>query len=109
MRKPHDKVSLLPVFVVLLVALLIFFTPWRIWSLLFSSLISAKAKRSALNESTRVWVSTRSGFYYCSESALFGKISPGLPMAQGEALQKGYRPAEAQPCRDRNADGREGR
>jgi hypothetical protein len=109
MKKPHDKVSLLPVFVILVVALSVFFVPWRIWSGLLSGLVPAKAKRTTLNETARVWVSSRSGFYYCPESALFGKITPGLYMAQGEALQKGYRPAEAQPCKDRVAEGHDGR
>jgi len=109
MKKPHDKVSLLPVFVILVVSLLVFFVPWRIWSDLFSGLVPAKAKRTTLNESARVWVSTRSGLYYCPESSFSGKITPGLYMAQGEALQKGYRPAEAQPCRERVAEGQEGR
>jgi hypothetical protein len=109
MKKPHDKVSLFPVFIILVVALLVFFVPWRIWSDLFSGLLPAKNKQNTLNESARVWVSTRSGLYYCPESTLFGKATPGQYMAQGEALQKGYRPAEAQPCRDRVADGHEGR
>jgi hypothetical protein len=100
MIKPHHRVSLLPIFIILIAALLIFFTRWQTWSFLVSSLAPGKAKRSAPNESVKVWVSTRSGFYYCLDSALFGKITPGLHMAQGEALQKGYRPAEAQPCRD---------
>ncbi len=101
MKKPHNKVSLLPVFVVLLVALLVFFTPWKIWSLLFSGLMPGKTERNALNESVRVWVNSRSGLYYCANSALFEKINPGVSMAQGEALQKGYRPAGEQPCREK--------
>jgi hypothetical protein len=100
MKKPHHKVSVLPVFIVLIVALLIFFTPWRIWSLLVSGLMPGKAKRPALNESARVWVSSRSGLYYCSDSTLFGTVAPGSYTTQGEALQKGYRPAVAQPCGD---------
>ena len=100
MKKPHDKVSLLPVFVVLILALLVFLAPWKIWSLLVSALTPGKSRRSALNGSAKVWVSSRSGFYYCNDSTIFGKMTPGSYMAQGEALQKGYRPAEAQPCRD---------
>lgn len=101
MKKPHNTVSLLPVFVVLIVALLVFLTPWRIWSLLISNLVPSRAKRSPPDEAVKVWASTRSGFYYCTDSALFGKVTPGLYLAQGEALQNGYRPAEAKPCRDR--------
>ncbi|HXJ95133.1 MAG TPA: hypothetical protein VMT20_20015 [Terriglobia bacterium] len=101
MKKPDKTVSLLPVFVVLLVALLVFFTPWKLWSSLFSGLMPGKTERNALNESVKVWVSSRSGLYYCADSTLFGKVSPGVYMAQGEALQKGYRPAEEQPCRDK--------
>lgn len=109
MRKPHYRVSLLPLFLILMAALVVFFMPWRIWSELFSGLAPGKTKLNTLNQSATVWVSTRSGFYYCSESTLFGKIGPGLYMAQGEALQKGYRPAEAEPCRGRVAKSQDGR
>lgn len=88
-------------FVILVIALLIFLLPWKIWSRLFSDMVPTKTKGSALNQSAKVWVGMRSGFYYCSESSLFGKLTPGLYMTQGEAVQKGYRPADTQPCQER--------
>ncbi len=45
-----------------------------------------------------VWVNMRSGLYYCRQSKFYGRMRPGLPMRQGNALQRGYRPAEGQFC-----------
>ncbi len=45
-----------------------------------------------------VWVNRRSGLYYCHTSRYYGKIFPGLAMSQGEALTRGYRPAQGQAC-----------
>ena len=89
MKKPHNKVSLFPVFAVLVLALVVFLTPWKFWSVLVSGLGPGKAKQSAVSESVRVWASPRSGFYYCPNSTLFGTMTPGSYMTQGEALQKG--------------------
>jgi len=100
MKRAHTRVSLLPVFAVLVVALAVLLAPWKFWPSLVSSLVPGKTKQSALSESARVWVNSRSGFYYCSDSTLFGKITPGSYMTQGEALQKGYSPAAEKPCQD---------
>jgi hypothetical protein len=75
MKKPDDKVSLLPLFIVLFVALLVFCTPWRIWSSLFSGLMPGKAEPSPLNESVKIWVSLAWAFTTartarCSEKSL---------------------------------------
>ena len=40
-----------------------------------------------------VWINKRSGFYYCSDSSVYGKLMPGAFMPQPNALQEGYRPA----------------
>lgn len=45
-----------------------------------------------------VWVNMRSGLYYCRQSKFYGRMRPGFPMRQGNALQKGYRPAEGNVC-----------
>jgi len=49
-------------------------------------------------EDVQVWVNTRSGFYYCGDSTLYGKVEPGKYMRQDEALQQGYRPFLQQAC-----------
>lgn len=45
-----------------------------------------------------VWVNMRSGLYYCRHSKFYGRMHPGFYMRQGNALQKGYRPAEGHMC-----------
>src|SRR2546422_589611 len=40
----------------------------------------------------RVWVSKRSGYYYCSDSHGYGTVAPGEYMTRSEATQKGFRP-----------------
>ena len=50
------------------------------------------------NTNIRVWANRRSGFYYCPKTKFYGKMSPGAYMVQWDALQRGYRPADAQAC-----------
>ena len=57
-----------------------------------------KEKPKPPNPGHKVWVKTRSGFYYCPESGVFGKTKPGLIMGQGEALQEGYQPVDGHSC-----------
>lgn len=45
-----------------------------------------------------VWVNMRSGLYYCRQSKFYGRMHPGFYIRQGNALQKGYRPAEGHMC-----------
>ena len=45
-----------------------------------------------------VWVNRRSGLYYCHSSKFYGRIGPGEYMRQGNALQRGFRPAEGNAC-----------
>jgi len=45
-----------------------------------------------------VWVNRRSGLYYCRQSKFYGRIRPGFYLRQGDALQRGFRPAEGQMC-----------
>jgi hypothetical protein len=58
-------------------------------------------KTQTVNAATivQVWVHGRTGFYYCPDSKLYGKITPGLYMTQEKAFEKGYRPAGQQACR----------
>jgi hypothetical protein len=45
-----------------------------------------------------VWTNARSGYYYCADSAYFGKLQPGSIMTQGDALQSGYQPKLGSKC-----------
>ena len=47
----------------------------------------------------KVWTYKQTGFYYCPDSKFYGKFKPGAYMTQGEALERGYRPAAQDPCR----------
>jgi hypothetical protein len=48
--------------------------------------------------SNRVWVSRRSGYYYCPSSPSYGTLNPGEYMSRTDANQKGFRPAPNAPC-----------
>ena len=50
------------------------------------------------NAHTLVWANTRSGFYYCPKTSLYGNIQPGKYLAETDALQAGYRPALRETC-----------
>ena len=60
--------------------------------------VPARAGRTVKQEDVRVWINTRSGFYYCGHTSAYGRLSPGKFMRQGEALQLGYRPYFRQAC-----------
>jgi|SRR6266542_3666252 len=46
----------------------------------------------------QVWVSKRSGFYYCPSSQQYGVLTPGEFMTQGDAVQKGFRTTASLGC-----------
>jgi hypothetical protein len=46
----------------------------------------------------KVWVSKQVGYYYCPQSALYGKAQPGVWMTQARALEVGYRSATGEFC-----------
>src|ERR1051326_424428 len=48
----------------------------------------------------KVWVSKRSGFYYCPSSQQYGVLTPGEFMAQSEAVEKGFRTPANLGCTD---------
>jgi hypothetical protein len=67
----------------------------------FSQLLPARnAQRSGPNKdpNKRVWVSKRSGYYYCPGSQAYGTVTPGDYMTRMQANQEGYRPAPNIPC-----------
>ena len=89
--------SLLPVFLLLLAALVVFFPAWK--QLLTPDRWPASPSSVAVASPTiKVWVNKQSRVYYCPSSVLFRKATPGFLLTQDEALKKGYRPAE-QACR----------
>lgn len=90
--------NLLPVFIILAVALAVFFPVLRRWQP-WTGWFTPRPESAASVGPVRVWINERSGLYYCSGSTFYGKITPGRYMVQGDALQKGYRPAEQVPCR----------
>jgi hypothetical protein len=46
-----------------------------------------------------VWIYKKTAQYYCPDSKFYGKFKPGMYMMQGDALQRGYRPAAEESCR----------
>jgi len=58
-----------------------------------SGLFRVPPKDSGVKTGVKIWASKRSGLYYCPDSKLYGKLTPGVYMSQGEAIQSGYQPA----------------
>jgi hypothetical protein len=46
----------------------------------------------------QVWTSKSNGYYYCTDSDYYKAVQPGSFMAQGDALQSGYRPKLGRYC-----------
>jgi len=46
----------------------------------------------------RVWVNTRSGFYYCPGTRAYGTLKPGTYIPESDALQRGYQPFTGPSC-----------
>ena len=51
------------------------------------------------NPDIQVWVNTHSGVYHCPNTHWYGATKSGVYLKQGEAQQKGYRPAYHRVCR----------
>src|ERR1700686_5330439 len=47
----------------------------------------------------KVWAHKKTGWYYCPDSKLYGKLKPGMYIMEEDALERGYRPAAQEPCR----------
>jgi hypothetical protein len=62
-----------------------------------SSLVDTRVPKDTRTD-LKVWVSKRSGFYYCANSQQYGILTPGEFMAQAEAVQRGFRPAANLGC-----------
>jgi hypothetical protein len=77
-------------------ALAVFFP---VISRLFPSLsLGTVRRRRPIESPSKVWVNLRSGFYYCRDSSVYGKLTPGTFMTQRQALQAGYSPAGQKHC-----------
>jgi len=83
--------------VFLVVALIIFYPGLNLPS--FSGLFRVPPKASAEKPTVKIWANKRSGLYYCPDSKLYGKLSPGVYMSQAEAIKDGYQPASKEACR----------
>jgi hypothetical protein len=90
------RVPLLPILIILLAALVVFFP---VISRLFPALtFQTELRKHPYGFNSKVWVNVRSGLYYCSDSGMYRKMQPGKAMAQREALETGYSPAERKRC-----------
>jgi len=85
--------SILPLFLLLLAALAVFFPAWKQF-LPRDGRLTSRSKVAVATPAIKVWVSKQSRLYYCPTSVLYRKASPGFLLTQSEALKKGYRPAE---------------
>ncbi len=50
------------------------------------------------NPEAHVWVDLQVGLYYCSDSPLYHRLSPGKEITQAEAKKQALRPALGIPC-----------
>ncbi len=85
--------------VLLLLSLVIFVPSLNYWQPIARLRADVRKTRVIKEQDVRVWIATRSGFYYCSDSKAYGALKPGKYMRQGEALQSGYQPFLQKVCR----------
>jgi hypothetical protein len=85
--------------VLLLVSFTTFFPSLNNWQPVARLRAATRRTRVVKEQDMRVWIATRSGFYYCSDSKAYGGLKPGKYMPQGEALQSGYQPFLQKVCR----------
>ncbi len=97
LNRQHQP-SLYIVWILLALTLLVF-SPAIIKLVREQHLFSTEEPPIKPTPSTIVWVDKHTGFYYCPGSDLYGKASPGISMAQGQALAQGYRPAVGIYCK----------
>jgi hypothetical protein len=95
---PRANPTFYPIIILLLVALVIFSPALPKLEPLDRVLKILPKTATVSKPDVKVWVNQRSGFYYCEDSALYGKTQPGAFMTQGEAWQTGYRPFAKKPC-----------
>ena len=92
----RNRIMLLPI-LFLLVGFLVAYPFLNLPSI--SELFQPTPKANTEKAPIKIWASQRSGLYYCPDSQLYGKITPGVYMLQSDAIQDGYRPAGNAVCR----------
>ena len=85
--------------VLLLLSFVIFVPSLNYWQPIARLRADVRKTRVIKEQDVRVWIATRSGFYYCSDSNGYGALKPGKYMPQGEAVQSGYQPFLQKVCR----------
>lgn len=65
---------------------------------LFQTLSTVSYGHSEDKSGVIVWINTRSGVYHCPGTRWYGVTKNGEYMTQGEAREKGYRPAYGMVC-----------
>jgi len=83
--------------VFLVVALIVFYPGLNLPPV--GGLFRVPPKARTEKSSIKIWANKRSGLYYCPDSKLYGKLTPGVYMSQGEAIKVGYQPASKEGCR----------
>ncbi len=59
---------------------------------------TAQTSMAKVKPEAHVWVDRAVGLYYCSDSAVYRRLSPGQEMTQAEARSRSFRPALGIPC-----------
>jgi len=93
----HHRPLFLPIVILLAMPVVVFYPALK-WPPL-GKLFRVAPRASTTNSAVKIWANKRSGLYYCPDSKLYGKLTPGAYMSQGEALQGGYQPAAKETCR----------
>ena len=96
MTTSRNRIFFLP-FLLLIVGLVVFYPFLNLPAL--SELFRPTPKVASEKPTVKIWANQRSGLYYCPDSKLYGKLTPGTYMTQTEAIKNGYQPAASQECR----------
>ena len=96
MATTRNRIMFFP-FLLLIVGLVVLYPILNLPSL--SVLFQPSPKVTGDKPSVKIWANQRSGLYYCPDSKLYGKLTPGTYMSQSEAIQNGYQPAAKEECR----------
>jgi hypothetical protein len=63
-----------------------------------SGLLQPTHKATTEKSAIMIWANKRSGLYYCPDSKMYGKLTPGVYMSQSKAIQGGYQSATNEAC-----------
>ena len=96
MATSGNRIFIFPL-ALLIVGLVVLYPALNLPSL--SQLLQPTPKVASEKSPVKIWANQRSGLYYCPDSKLYGKLTPGTYMSQSEAIQNGFQPATNQTCR----------